>query len=129
MRRNGFTLVELMAVITVLVVLTLIIVPVIDRGVKRSKDDMYKIQIENIRMSGMGYFSDHMGSRPVSGSYCSVSLVTLINSGYISADVVDVRNGSSFTNMFVQIVNNNGRYNYLVCPNDSDCGDTSIVCS
>ena len=74
MKRNGFTLIELMAVITILVILSLIIVPIVDKGVKRSKDDMYKIQIENIRMAGLGYFSDHIVNRPKIGNYCSISI-------------------------------------------------------
>ena len=44
-----------------------------DKGVKRSKDDMYKIQIENIRMAGLGYFSDHIVNRPKIGNYCSIA--------------------------------------------------------
>ena len=67
MNKKGFTLIELMAVITILVVLSLIIVPIVDKNVKRSKEDMYKIQIENIRMAGQGYFSDHISSKPSSG--------------------------------------------------------------
>lgn len=128
MRRNGFTLVELMAVITILVILSLIIVPIVDKNVKRSKDDMYSIQIENIRMGGMGYFSDNIDKRPREGTYCSISLDTLINEDYMSDDVVNPKNGLSFDNLFVQIFNNNGKYNYLVCPIESGCEDTIVNC-
>jgi len=128
MEKNGFTLIELMAVITILVILSLIIVPIVDKNVKRSKDDMYSIQIENIRMSGMGYFSDNIDKRPREGLYCSISVDTLVSEGYMSDAVVNPKNGLSFDNLFVQIINNNGRFNYLVCPVDSDCQDTSISC-
>ena len=131
MNKKGFTLIELMAVITILVILSLIIVPIVDKNVKRSKEDMYKIQIENIRMAGQGYFSDHIFSKPSSGSYCSVSIDFLVSQGYISGDVVNPKTGEAFENLYVQIKNigtNRDSFNYLVCPVESGCEDTIINC-
>ena len=131
MKKNGFTLIELMAVITILVVLSLVIVPIIDRNVKKSKDDMYKIQIENIRMAGEGYFSDHISSRPISGGYCSISIDILTSEGYVSGDVVNPKTGEAFNNLYVQIKNtgtNRDVFSYLVCPIEDNCEDTVINC-
>ena len=129
MERNGFTLIELMAVITILVILSLIIVPIVDKNVKRSKEEMYSIQIENIRMSGMGYFSDNIGKRPRDNMYCSIPVSLLVSEGYMSGDVVNPKNGQDLSDLFIQIFNKDGRYSYLVCPVDSDCQDTSTICS
>lgn len=131
MNKKGFTLIELMAVITILVIISLIIVPVIDRNVKKSKDDMYKIQIENIRMAGQGYFFDNILSRPKAGSHCSVSLQVLVSEGYLSGDVVNPKNGESFGDVYIQIKNtgtNKDVFNYLVCPIESGCESTNQSC-
>ena len=105
MNKKGFTLIELMAVVTILVILSLIIVPIVDKNVKRSKDDMYKIQVENIRMAGVGYFSDNVSSRPSVGSFCSVPISILVDQGYISGDVVNPKTGESFGDIYIQIKN------------------------
>ncbi len=131
MKRNGFTLIELMAVITILVILSLIIVPIVDKGVKRSKDDMYKIQIENIRMAGLGYFSDHIVNRPKIGNYCSISIDVLVSEDYMSGDVVNPKTGEPFGDIYVQIKNigtNKDSFDYLVCPIESGCEDIIKNC-
>ena len=53
--KKGFTLVELMGIITILVVLSLIIIPIIDKNIVDSKDSMYVVQIENIKIAGKLY--------------------------------------------------------------------------
>jgi len=132
MNKKGFTLIELMAVVTILVILSLIIVPIVDKNVKRSKEDMYKIQIENIRLAGEGYFSDNVSSRPATSSFCSVSIDTLVSQGYISGDVVNPKTGESFGQVYVQIKNtgisNRNIYSYLVCPIESGCESTNPSC-
>ena len=132
MNKKGFTLIELMAVVTILVILSLIIVPIVDKNVKRSKDDMYKIQVENIRMAGVGYFSDNVSSRPSVGSFCSVPISILVDQGYISGDVVNPKTGESFGDIYIQIKNigssNRNIYSYFVCPIESDCESTNQSC-
>lgn len=130
---KGFTLVELMAVITILVILSLVIVPIIDKNVKRSKQEMYDIQIENIRMAGVNYFSDNFSLRPSINSYCSISLDSLISNGYMSSNVYNPKTGESFENLYIQILNsgddNHNSYSYLVCPLEDECEDISQICS
>lgn len=131
MNKKGFTLIELMAVVTILVILSLIIVPVIDKNVKRSKDDMYNIQIENIRIAGELYFSDNIVNRPGLGDYCSVSIDVLKGQGYIGDDVVNPKTGRAFENLYIQIKNlgtTNDNFNYYVCPIESECESVNQSC-
>ena len=130
MRKNnsrGFTLIELMAVITILVILSLIIIPIVDKRVKDSKDDMYNVQIENIRMAGKSYFSDNSDLIPAnSGYYISVKLSELIANGYLSGDVKNPKTGNNFSDdfdeeVYVQLYNDAGKYLYSVCPIEDDC--------
>lgn len=132
MNRKGFTLIELLAVITILVILSLIIIPVVDTNIKRSKQDMYNIQIDNIRMAGVNYFTNNMSMRPDRGEHCSISLDFLVEEDYMSDDVVNPKTGESFNNLYVQIQNNGTEkdsYIYLVCPDESGCLETLTSCS
>ena len=131
MNKKGFTLIEFMAVVTILVILSLIIVPVNDKNVKRSKDDMYNIQIENIRIAGELYFSDNIVNRPGLGDYCSVSIDVLKGQGYIGDDVVNPKTGRAFENLYIQIKNlgtTNDNFNYYVCPIESECESVNQSC-
>lgn len=122
---KGFTLIELLAVITILVILSLIIVPIIDKNVKKSKEDIYSIQIENIRMAGINYFSDNIFIRPDEDDYCSVYLDELVSLGYMSGNAINPKTGNNFSDNYVQITNNGNSdrdsFNYLVCPDETGC--------
>ena len=120
MNKQGFTLIELMAVIIILTILSLIIVPIIDKNIKKSKDEMYLIQIENIRLAGINYYSDFIILRPKNEQSASVSLSFLIENDYID-EVINPKTGTEFTDVSVKITNNNGKYSYLVCPLEDGC--------
>lgn len=48
MKNKGFTLVELLAVIIVIAIVSLIIFPVVTKQITKSKQDLYNVQVENI---------------------------------------------------------------------------------
>ena len=48
MKKRGFTLVELLAVIVILAIVSLIIFPIVTKEIASSKKDLYDIQIKNI---------------------------------------------------------------------------------
>ena len=96
MNKKGFTLIELLAVITILVILSLVIIPIVDSNIRRSKQDMYNIQIENIRMAAVNYFTNNMSMRPSRGNYCYISLDFLENEDYMSEDVINPNENSFY---------------------------------
>ena len=119
--KRGFTLIELMAVITILAILSLIIVPIIDKNIKKSKEQMYKIQIENIRLAGMNYYSDNINLKPKNNETTEISLMSLISEDYIG-EVKNPKTNQAYTeNIVVRVTNINGKYTYLVCPLESNC--------
>lgn len=132
MNKKGFTLVELLGVVAILVILTLIIVPIVDKNLKKSKEDMHKIQVENIRLAAEDFFSDNYDLRPDIGDYCSISVGNLVLLGYLSEDLTDPSNGGNFGNARVEIKNvgNSKRdaYTYLVCPYEGGCEFTVQSC-
>ena len=121
MNRRGFTLIELMAVVTILVILSLVIIPIVDVNVKRSKNEMYSVQIENIRMAGQNYFSDNIYLKPSTGNSSFVTLDSLVSDEYID-EVINPKTGKPFSeNVYVQLLNKDGSFYYLVCPFENDC--------
>lgn len=124
--KKGFTLIELMAVITILVILSLIIVPIIDKNIKKSKENMYNIQIDNIRIAAKNYYSDNISLIPSSGNYAFVKLSYLIEKGYFEKNVKNPKTGKVFTDdIYIQLLNDYGFYEYKVCPLEDGCQDYS----
>ena len=118
MKNNkAFTLIELLAVVTILTIISLIITPVIDKNVKKSKDQTYKAQIENIRMAGEAYYADNILLKPTENTSSTITLEQLINEGYISNKINNPKTGKPFTeNIYIELKYTNGKYEYLVCP-------------
>lgn len=118
MKNNkAFTLVELLAVVTILTILSLIITPIIDKNIKKSKEKMYKAQVENIRMAAEIYYSDNISLRPEEGASSTITLSELMDTGYISDNIKNPKTGEPFTEyIYVKIKNTNQKFEYLVCP-------------
>ena len=57
--KKGFTLVELLAVIIIISIIALIVFPVVTKQIKGSKDDLYKVQVENIIKAAKDYILDN----------------------------------------------------------------------
>ena len=92
--RNGFTLIEMLGVITLLALISVIIIMVIDKNLKDSKNVLSSVQIENIKSAASMWRTDNISSVPAEGYYV-MTLGDLIDSGYID-DVVDPKNNESF---------------------------------
>lgn len=117
MKNNkAFTLIELLAVVAILVILSLVITPIIDKNIKKTKEQAYKTQIENIRMAGITYYSDNILLKPTEETSLTITLSQLINLGYIK-QVKNPKTDQPFDqNIYVEFKNTNGKYEYLVCP-------------
>ena len=57
--KSGFTLVELMGVIAVLAIISLIAIPVVEKNVKKGKEEARKVQIQNIQLAAQNWVSDN----------------------------------------------------------------------
>lgn len=121
--KKGFTLVELLAVVAILIVLALIITPIVDKNIKKSKEKMYLIQIENMRLVGKNYFTDNIQLRPtVDGNYYHIGINKLVEKGYIENNIKNPKTGKEFEEeIYIQIKNVKGSYVYTVCPIEDGC--------
>ena len=60
MNKKAFTLIELLAVITILALLTLIAVPAISKQMDNSKETLYNNQLKNIEESARAWGADNL---------------------------------------------------------------------
>lgn len=106
---NGFTLVELLAVIIILCITVTIVVVKVDKNIKDANDFGNEMQIENIESAALIYVEEYSNSLTnlKSKNVDTITISTLINSGLLnSKDVKDVS-----TSNLVLIANINGNLN------------------
>ncbi len=96
MKKKGFTLVELLAVIVILGVISLIVFPTVMNSIHKSKQNLYKIQVQDIEKAGKKWINEHMEYLDDSHlNTIGVSLSSLIESGYLQKnDILDPRDKS-----------------------------------
>ena len=63
-KKRGFTLVELLATITILSVVMIIAIPSVTKLIKKFGDNYYKTLEESIKLAGIDYFTDHKKEIP-----------------------------------------------------------------
>lgn len=122
--RNGFTLLELLATIIILGLLTTLVVGTVIPILKRSHNEYYKSQEKMLLLAGKEYFADHRSELPKEiGETSKVTLKTLIEEKYI--DPIKGRNDNDCnfekSSVIAQKVSNT-KYEYyasLICEDDN----------
>ncbi len=99
-KNKGFTLVELLAVIVILGLISLIAVPAVLNNIKTTKEDLYNTQIDLIKAGAVGYVTDSIAHSNVNQTISdmakshtpqtiTISLSQLQAAGAIEADVMN----------------------------------------
>lgn len=89
--KNGFTMVELLAVIVILGILAIISITAVQGIIAKAKERYYKSQEENMVMAAQSYLKNNNTQQPkVSGQTRTIKLNTLYSSKYIDK-VVDYK--------------------------------------
>lgn len=117
MKNKGFTLIEVLAVITILALLGSIIIPIINKDVSNSREILYEQQINNIETAARQYGARHMGILPKKESdpALEITLQTLIDEGFISSQVINPETKKAFSkNTEIRIYYRAGKLNYAV---------------
>ncbi|MBP3920724.1 MAG: prepilin-type N-terminal cleavage/methylation domain-containing protein [Bacilli bacterium] len=91
MRRNGFTFIEILGVITLLALISMIVLVVVDKNLKDSKNVISTAQLENIRSAASMWMADNIERIPNDGYY-TILLSDLQNNGYIDSNIVNASN-------------------------------------
>ncbi len=92
MKKNGFTLIELISVIFLLAVMGMIVIPIVENSINSGKDDLYISQIDSVKASLKKYAIEEINSQiKNSGNDVYLSLYQLKIAGYVSMDMKDPR--------------------------------------
>ena len=96
MKNKGFTLIEILGVITLLALLSTIIILSVNKSLKKSKETLSEIQIEEIKSAAAMWRTDNIELIPNTGYY-SITLQELQNEGYIKENITDSNQPNELT--------------------------------
>lgn len=125
MKKNGFTFIELLAVIVIIGVLALISMPSLEGIVKSNKDKIYNSQLDNIVLALKDWASDNRDLLPTTnGNKKELTLLELKKDGYIDYEFKNPKTNKCFSNSMKLIIEKvDNSYNYSIDKstiNDSD---------
>ena len=112
--KNGFTLIELLGVIAVLAVLAIIAIPIVDRSLNESKEDLYETQVQQIIKGAKDYYTRNLTELPQNdGDKVTITIETLQEEGFLPLDIKNPETGENFlktTEVIVVKKGNNYQY-------------------
>ena len=95
MKKNGFTFIEILGVITVLALISTIILISVSKSLKESKEKLYQVEIENIKSAASMWKTDNIELIPDNGYYL-ITLKDLQDNGYIKEDLINPKTNENF---------------------------------
>lgn len=122
MKNKGFTLVELLGVVTILAMLGLIIVPTVNKVLSDNKKKLYDVQIRNIEEGASNFVADHIFSFEIGlNESVGITLGDLKRLGYIDSDIIDPISRNKFDDsLLIVITNTNNTFTYTICDSCSN---------
>ncbi len=87
--KNGFTLIELICVITILGLIALIAVPTVNTMIQNSKKEAYEEQITTIEKTAKTYMSKNSLELPRDDEVVCVSIETMQKAGLLSKEDIE----------------------------------------
>ncbi len=114
MKNKGFTLVEVLAVITIIGLLALITVPTVDSIIKRGKEDAFVVQKEAILSSLKNWAASKTLTLPtVNGETLTITIGELKVAGFLEVETKNPINDLCFSNDTILVVTRkNNNYTY-----------------
>lgn len=114
--KRGFTLVEMLAVITLLGLLALVIVPATEAVIASLKNDSYEAQIETLKTGLKNWSAEHVLKMPANnGEYIETTLGQLKKEGFIEVEFRDPRDNKCFNNnTILRVTKTSESYKYEV---------------
>lgn len=108
MNNKGFTLVEVLAVIVLLIVIFMIIVPSVTSVVRKSKNTVYQKQINTILTATYDWSLKNVNNLPEKNEKVFVTLGELKINGLVDANIVDSNTREPFPDDLVISITNVG---------------------
>ncbi len=123
--KKGFTLIEMIAVIGIIAIMSLLVMPLIINQLGEKKEEISKTTYDIIYTAADLYLNNNVATYPkqVNAIYC-VKLEDMLNSGYLKKPLKDVTTGKLIdTSRYLRVeVNAYGEYdNYEVLDKGESC--------
>ena len=127
MKNRGFTLAEMLGVITILAILGLLIFPAVDKSLKEGKEDLYKVQIDNILQGAKEWVAENVLIAPdKNGESKILTLYQLRQAGKIDMNLANPIDKKIFPNdLEIKITKTSSDYVSEIVPNTGD--DTDLT--
>ena len=102
--KKGFTLVEILAAVTILGVLSIVAVVSVNKIIQKSKQNHYTTAEDNLKMAGQSYAQQNRNVLPKAiGQKKRISLKTLVEKNYIEPIKDYSENDCDLDNSYVQV--------------------------
>ncbi|MFA5696035.1 MAG: immunoglobulin-like domain-containing protein [Bacilli bacterium] len=123
MRKKGFTLVEVLAVIIILNIILIISVVGAFSIIKKGKENTYKSLINSVLTSAKLYVSDNenIESELDLNGYFIITLNDLVTNNIIKDDLIDARTDESIPLTKKIVITRNNDFSLNYCYEDIDC--------
>ncbi|MGE5455599.1 MAG: immunoglobulin-like domain-containing protein [Ignavibacteriales bacterium] len=129
MKKNAFTLIELLGVISILGLIVLIALPAVEKNIKNSKQKLYEAQISNIKSGLMNWVADNLIYLPSeNGEMVTLTLYQLKQGGYIEKNILNPLNDELFPNdMFLTITKKSNSFQYAILTDTGTRTGTAVI--
>lgn len=105
--KKGFTLVELLAVITILLILVMLTIPAVTKIINTSEKTVYDVQIDKILSATYDYSLKNLSVLPERDKKSYITLSELIYAGYID-QLINPKTNEPFPNEYLISIENVG---------------------
>ncbi len=127
MKEKGFTLAELLGVITLLAIIALLAIPAVAKNVSGGKKQLYKAQLENFKKAASNWMAIHTLELPDGEIHTSITLGCLKAEGLLDDDIKNPITGDQFPNdMLVTIDSGGNQFIYGIDEESGTPGDDTL---
>lgn len=126
MKRNAFTLIELLSAMVIIGILSLVAIPSVTKAIKTNRNTLYNVQIEDVINAAKNWATDNIVLLPDNDDDldATVTYGTLKAGGYIDDVIKNPKDYSKCLTdtsiITISKVDNTEEYNYEFNPNSSN---------
>lgn len=113
MNNKAFSLIEILAVIVLLSVLSTLVIINVTKYMERAEETSYNTLVKSVKEATELYVADHSTNYPelnTEGATFDIELNKLVEEGYIDDELVDERSGENIpltTKIYITVINKN----------------------
>lgn len=115
-KNKGFTLIEILAVVTILGIISVLAFPYVDNLLKKTKENEYNRFLDDIYLATEAYLIDHQEEYSLDGDTEYVSVKKLVENGYLKSTIINPDTNKKInldTSIKITIADNSYNYEYI----------------